>query len=257
MSKIIKMLLVLFCANIGLINAQNLTYSQKEFAKSGELDCFTDEKCPQIVLKIDWFEPNNAGSKINEKIFETVLYSSYINFFATHPNYYERYYHFGEQGYARFASAFVSDFSQQKELDERSNAPYYKTSVDVSAEVTYNEKRTLNVVVEYKNTLADWVRDDYNKVSLLFDPQTGEQLNFYKDILRNKNAFTKVAIERLKHYGVEDEDFDEDFKLPNNVIITSDKVIIFYERSPIPDDGTYASFELDIPLAEVKQFLNL
>ncbi|WP_460220583.1 DUF3298 and DUF4163 domain-containing protein [Psychroserpens sp. MEBiC05023] len=138
-----------------------------------------------------------------------------------------------------------------------------KWEVFVDGEVTYRSPEVISIAI---NSYLDTGGAHGNtRVKFFnFNPQTGDLIDI-NDILKNKEAFSKVVSQKLKEdiasnsnndALLEDLFFGEKFQLPESLGYSDEGIIILYNTYEI---ASYSQgiVEFTIPFEEINSFLNI
>jgi len=246
---VLFVLLASFWTNSCTQKKSFLTYTQKYFTKEGTI--IHDGGRPKIDLEIHWFSSQNGvADSINKKIFQTIArftYSEYSQIGKT-------------KSYEELVDFYIEDAYQIALEGEEGYASSY---LELSTDVHYQTSDLLNISLTYQGYIGGAAHENYGVYSMFFDPKTGEKISL-EDIFIHKEEFKKVS-ERFfrKQYEIPEQEninsygfwFENDtFELPPNIIITQDKIFLFYNPYEI---GSYAEGMLiiEIPISKAKKFL--
>jgi len=229
-------------------NNNKLTSTKKFFVREGTI--IHQDARPKIDIEIDWFESKNGvADSINQKIFKKIT-----SFVSSEQNKIEN--------YQKLIDFYIEDIYREAfEGEDR----YAASNIEVSTYVSYQTSDLLNISLNYEGYIGGAAHGFRGIYSLFFDLKTGEEI-FLNDLFIDSEEFKKVAESFFrKEYEIPDHEninsvgfwFENDtFELPKNILITQDKIILFYNTYEIACYADGAKI-VEIPKEKVKNLIRL
>lgn len=224
---------------------KELVFEQRTFEKKTSLPC--NEQCPQITVKIPVAKGGVAADSINKKVFSTL--SNIIDFGEKPSN---------AKTYDELLTSFIASYEKlQKDAPE----DVFGWEGDVKGQIIFKSDKLLNI--EIKHYTFTGGAHGYSGVrSLIFDPNNGKSIAPEK-LFKNVTGFKKFAEQKFREkYGLLGKPinsnglmFENDkFQLPQNILITSDGILLYYNAYEIASYAAGAQ-ELLLPYEVAGQFL--
>lgn len=224
---------------------KNLVFENQTYEKKTTLPC--SEQCPRIVVTIPVAKNGIAADSINNKVFSTLVN---IIYFGEKPS--------NSKNYDQLLSSFIHSY---EELQKDAPDEVFGWEGSVTGRIIYQSDDLLNI--ELKHYTFTGGAHGYSGVrSLLFDPNTGKSVTPEK-LFTNLTEFKKYAEKQFREkYGLVGKPinskglmFENDrFQLPQNIMITNDGILLYYNAYEIASYAEGAQ-ELLLPYETAARFL--
>lgn len=242
------LLLLLICAFYGCQEVDNTKIEEKKYELRSQI-C-SDSQCAKVTIVVPHVSGDKTSlSNINQQVLQQV--SSFISFAEKGESF---------ESYDKLMQNFIDSYEEIKTKFPNEPLPW---EAEITAQAHRLSKQLLSVHYDFY-TFTGGAHGNHGRVAQFFDTETGQTLET-KQLFVNYIGFEQLVKDKFyATYNIEPQDSLEEkgflfennrFYLPQNILMTNQKVIAYYnpyEIAPYASGATELSFSFE----DIKPFLN-
>lgn len=247
-----RKLLILICFSTLLFSCskkETWYFETKKHELKTTLPCDKDD-CTYVDLIIPTIISDQKElNEINEVVFKNV--KKHIAFENENEEI---------NNYDDLAKSFIASYDEIKKAFPNEPLPW-ESSVNVTSEIF--ENKSVNIVLNYY-TFTGGAHGNEGTISLFFNLEDGKQIS-QKDLFLDYEGFKKIAerdfrtsnnLNETDNINKNGNIFkDNQFSLPENIIVTQNEIILHYNKYEIAPYSSGATL-LKFPMKTFKKYLN-
>lgn len=247
-----RKLLILICFSTLLFSCsekENWQIETKRYELKTFLPC-TEDECSYVEFNIPSIISEDENlKKINQIVFDSV--KKHIAFETNDSEI---------RAYDDLAKSFIASYDEIKKAFPNEPLPW-EASVNGTSEIF--ENKSVNIVLNYY-TFTGGAHGNEGTISLFFNLEDGKQIS-QKDLFLDYEGFKKIAerdfrtsnnLNETDNINKNGNIFkDNQFSLPENIIVTQNEIILHYNKYEIAPYSSGATL-LKFPMKTFKKYLN-